>query len=190
MKISALTIRKILATLGLLMIVLPVMAFAQADPGGAPANPTGTSGSTAPANQDAGVSESELLYRFQYTNSTSGTTKIDAVNRLPQKDWKATLAGVIKMLLNISGGLTLLSFTVGGVMMVVSQGSGDLLEKGKRITWYSVIGLIIIAVSYALVIGVSEFQFFTPGAGGGGTQQNSTTTPAPASKPMSNPNTK
>jgi hypothetical protein len=176
------TIRKILATVALLWLIVPAVCLA--DPTD-PAVPAGgqTGGTPAPASQDAGVSADELFRRFTYTTTTTGT-KLGAVNALPQKDWKASLTAIIKILLNISGALTLLSFTVGGVMMIVSQGNGDLLEKGKRITYYSVAGLVIIAVSYAVVIGVSELQIFTPGAGGGGQQSTTSGTAAtPAAAP-------
>jgi hypothetical protein len=159
------TIRKILATLALIWIIIPALCFA---------------GQT--------VTENELFPEFKYTSTNNqgqattvdAGTKIGAVNALPKKDWQTTLAEVIKLLLNVSGGLTLLSFTVGGVMMIVSQGNGDLLEKGKKITYYSVAGLVIIAVSYAVVIGVSELQFFTPGAGGGGGNTPSGSASGPA----------
>jgi hypothetical protein len=179
------TIRKILATIALLWLIVPAVCLALPTDPAVPAGQTGGTPATPPASQDAGVSADELFQRFKYTTTTTGT-KLDAVNALPQKDWKATLTGIIKILLNISGALTLLSFTVGGVMMIVSQGNGDLLEKGKRITYYSVAGLVIIAVSYAVVIGVSELQIFTPGAGGGGQQSSSSTPAAPAAAPGEN----
>ncbi len=176
---TKITIRKILATIALLWLIVPAVCLADPTDPAVPAGSSGTTGSQAPASQDAGVSADELFQRFTYTTETTGT-KLDAVNNLPQKDWKASLTSIIKILLNISGALTLLSFTVGGVMMIVSQGNGDLLEKGKRITYYSVAGLVIIAVSYAVVIGVSELQIFTPGAGGGGQQSGSSAPAAPA----------
>lgn len=176
---TKITIRKILATIALLWLIVPAVCLADPTDPAVPAGSSGTTGSQTPASKDAGVSADELFKRFTYTTPTTGT-KLDAVNNLPQKDWKASLTSIIKILLNISGALTLLSFTVGGVMMIVSQGNGDLLEKGKRITYYSVAGLVIIAVSYAVVIGVSELQIFTPGAGGGGQQSGSSAPAAPA----------
>ena len=88
-------------------------------------------------------------------------TKLAAVNRLPNVPWQTALANIVKMLLNITGAITLVAFTVGGTMMVVSSGNTNMLEQGKKITMYSIAGLVIIAVSYALVIGVSELQIFT-----------------------------
>lgn len=182
-----------LLTMLVLALLLPAVTFAQAPP---PANPTGSgtsgTGSTGtPTSQDATVTANELLYQFNYKGTTPeqmAGTKIGAVNALPNTTWTKALAEIVKILLNISGALALLAFTVGGAMMVFSSGNGDLLEKGKKITVYAIEGLVIIAVSYALVIGVSELQIFpdsgdaTPAAGGSGQ-------PAPATPPGGAQNT-
>lgn len=163
--------------LGLFITLLMMPGLCLAGPNDAPtapppANPgtsdgSGTAGSTA-TNQDGAVTAEELLYQFKYKGidpAALAKTKIGAVNALPRATWTKTLGEIIKMLLNITGGLALLSFTVGGTMMVLSSGNGDLLEKGKKITIASIAGLVIIAVSYALVIGVSELQFLATGSG-------------------------
>jgi hypothetical protein len=195
MKTTSSKTRKILAILALFWVLIPTLCLAVEPTAPAPAN-SGNSGTTPPpAGQSSGgtVTENELFPQFNYKDTTAdyktadfSGTKLAAVNALPKKDWQSTLTGIIKILLNISGGLTLLSFTVGGVMMIVSQGSGDLLEKGKKVTYYSVAGLVIIAVSYALVIGVAEMQIVTPGAGGGSnntTGQTGEQTAAPSDTP-------
>jgi hypothetical protein len=196
---------KLLLSLAVGLLILPSICGATngAPP---PANPdppagsnTATGGSgTAPTSQDAPVTANELLYQFNYKDPADSTksaspeqmagTKIGAVNALPNTTWTKALAEIVKILLNISGALALLAFTVGGAMMVFSSGNGDLLEKGKKITVYAIEGLVIIAVSYALVIGVSELQIFpdsgdaTPAAGGSGQ-------PAPATPPAGSNNT-
>jgi len=186
------TFRKFLILLTAVWILIPAICLADGQTGGNV--PAPTSGSTPGSTPSGGagvagtVTVNELLPQFTYTNTSSvAGTKIGAVNALPHNDWRTTLTNIIKLLLNISGGLTLVSFTVGGVMMIISQGNGDLLNKGKQVTYYSIAGLIIIAVSYAVVIGVSELQFFTPGAGGGGGAQTSgspAATPAAGSTPI------
>ncbi len=89
--------------------------------------------------------------------------QIATVRSLPNKSWQQTLASVVTTLLNITGALALLAFTVGGVTMVIGSHKTETLEKGKKIVVYSLIGLVIIAVSYAIVIGVAELEFFTAG---------------------------
>ncbi len=89
-----------------------------------------------------------------------GTTgdQINYLRRLPGGDWKGILANIIKLILQITGSLTVISFTVGGVMMITSQGNEEKTTKGKNILLWSVLALIIIAVSYAIVLGITQLQ--------------------------------
>lgn len=117
-----------------------------------------------------------LFRKFEYTDGNNAGTKIGAVANLPDTPWQTALAEVIKILLNISGAVALIAFTAGGVMMVVSNGNSDTLDRGKKVVIYAIAGLVIIAVSYALVIGVSELQFFTPGTTSNQTSSDGSTT--------------
>lgn len=161
---------------------LPLVALAQTPSGG-----TGSTGGTTPPAPTGGanVTENQLFYQFNYAappgSDTTTGTKIGAVNALPNATWQKTLSSLVTILLNISGALTLLALTVGGVFMITAHGSTDMLDKGKKIILYSIAGLIVIAVSYAIVIGVSSLQFFTPGTPGTTTGGGApTTTPPPA----------
>ena len=169
------TLHKSIFSLLLGIIVLscamPLVALAgPTDPpaaaGTPPGSPTTSAGDTGVANP----TEDQLFYQFNYQQQggkdITSQTKIGAVNALPKDTWQQTLSNLVKTLLNISGSLTLVALTVGGVFMIIAHGSTDLLGKGKKILVYSIAGLIIIAVSYAIVIGVSELQFFTPGSTG------------------------
>jgi hypothetical protein len=119
----------------------------------------------------------DLFRKFEYTDGNNAGTKIGAVANLPDTPWQTALAGVIKILLNISGAVALVAFTAGGVMMIAANGNDDTLGRGKKVVIYAIAGLVIIAVSYALVIGVSELQFFTPGtASNQNTSDNGTST--------------
>lgn len=173
----SLTIRKILTGLGLLILFTPCLVLAEPAP-----NNTGTPTSTTP-QKDGQVTEAELFYNFNYKNANTDTTKIGAVNRIVStKTWQQVLADVIKILLNISGALALLALTLSGVMMISARGKADVFDKGKKILGYALAGLVIIAVSYAIVVGVSDLQFFTPGAGGGASSNtNSSASPSPSS---------
>lgn len=189
------TYAKMLLSLAVGLLILPSICVANngAPP---PANPDPPAGSSTAAggtgtatSQDAPVTANELLYQFNYKGTTPeqmAGTKIGAVNALPNTTWTKALAEIVKILLNISGALALLAFTVGGAMMVFSSGNGDLLEKGKKVTIYAIAGLIIIAVSYALVIGVSELQIFPDS---GGTPSAGSEQPAPATPPGGAQNT-
>jgi hypothetical protein len=170
----------------------------------------GSKGADTPAN-GGNPTVDELLPSFILTtkpadnkgNYTADTkamqgTKIGAVAALPKADWQTALGFAIRTMLNIAGGLTLLALTVGGAMMVLSGGQAALLDKGKKIVIYAIMGLIIMAVAYAVVIGVSELQFFpnaatsgspntaapaaaTPGATNGGGSAGTVPPPSPPS---------
>jgi hypothetical protein len=137
---------------------LPLVVVAQ-DTNAAPATPA-----PAATTNGANVTENELFQKINYKGGTPDKSKIAAVNSLPDATWQQTLSSLVKTLLNISGALTLIALTVGGVFMITAHGSTDMLDKGKKIVMYSIAGLVVIAVSYAVVIGVSELQFFTPGS--------------------------
>jgi len=87
-------------------------------------------------------------------------SKITLVGNLPRGDWKVLLANVIKLVLAITGSLAFAAFTYGGVMMVTAQGNDQQISKGKNILFYSVLALAIIAASYAIVLGITQLQFF------------------------------
>ena len=189
MKSKVTTIKLILSTLAVLVTLLPMLAFAQTPPpatatapvdtsvkkGGTPADVAPAADAAAATTGGTGIQKSgtpdELFYQFKYTNSTTTTSdgsNIGAVNAIASsQSWQSVLAMIIKNLLNISGGLALICFTIAGVLMVTSRGKPDMFEKGKKLLTAAIAGLIIISISYALVLGVSNLQFFTAGAGGG-----------------------
>lgn len=56
-----------------------------------------------------------------------------------------------KIILGISGSITLLFFVYGGVTFLTSSGSSERVTKGKQILINSVIGLVIILASYTII---------------------------------------
>lgn len=89
--------------------------------------------------------------------------KIDLVASLPQApqgSWTEILTGVIKLILGITGSLTLASFTWAGIQLVINQANEEKVTEAKKIMVWTIIALIIIATSYAIVLGVSQLQFF------------------------------
>jgi len=163
----------IITVLMLLTNITPV--FAQ--PSSTPTSQTPSTSTSQPpppaSNTKANVTKSSDLF----APVTSNNSSIQAVRKLipKSKSYVTIITSIIKILLNIAGALALLGFTIGGVLMIVgTQGQESLLKKGKDLVKATVFGLIVIAVSYALVLGVSELQFFSPGAGG--TSSSPTTT--------------
>jgi len=58
---------------------------------------------------------------------------------------------VANIFLQISGSLALGAFVVGGVMMIISGGNKENVQKGKQILLAAVVGLVIIFSSYLII---------------------------------------
>lgn len=106
------------------------------------------------------LATAQTLVPTVQTPNSSGTTKIALVENLPRAEWPVIIAGIVQIILGVVGSLTLIAFTVGGVMFVASQGNEEQISKAKKIIFWSIFALLIIAASYALVLGVSQLQFF------------------------------
>ncbi len=88
-------------------------------------------------------------------------TKIDYVQKLPSGSWQEILTGVIKFVLGITGTLAFISFSFAGILFVTARGEEDQLTKAKHLLIWSIAALGIIAVSYAIVLGISQLKFFS-----------------------------
>jgi len=63
-----------------------------------------------------------------------------------------TLIGrIIRGLIGISGVLALVMFIYGGIMWMTSAGNKDRVDKAQKTIIWSILGLILIFTSYALV---------------------------------------
>jgi hypothetical protein len=62
-----------------------------------------------------------------------------------------TAVKIASWLLGIAGSLTLLMFVYGGIMLLISGGSSERVGKGKTILTNSVIGLVIILLSFLII---------------------------------------
>ncbi|MCK5332395.1 hypothetical protein KAJ41_00860 [Candidatus Parcubacteria bacterium] len=68
------------------------------------------------------------------------------------KDIKDVLADTIKILLSWTGGIALLFLIIGGIIYITSGANPELQQKAKKAITYSVIGLMLILSSYAIII--------------------------------------
>lgn len=79
---------------------------------------------------------------------------------LPSGSWQAILAEVIKLVLSITGSLTFIALTYGGIMFLTARGKDEQITKAKEILTWSMLALVIIAISYAVVLGITQLTFF------------------------------
>jgi len=58
----------------------------------------------------------------------------------------------VKFVLPIIGGLALFMFVIGGVFWIISAGSSERVEKGKKIMVGAIIGIVIVLSAWLLII--------------------------------------
>ncbi|MDP3997025.1 MAG: hypothetical protein Q8P73_00790 [bacterium] len=87
-----------------------------------------------------------------FTNPLGSVTKIELF-----------LQNIINWLLGLVGLLALLALIWGGIMYVVSLGDDNRVQHAKKIIFWAIVGLIVIALSYTIIIELTEMlQIFTP----------------------------
>lgn len=108
------------------------------------------------------VSLDDLLPRagqFIGRPGTSQEGKIDLPGGGGQSFRDEIIPASITIMLSLAGSIAFIVFTVAGIMLIVSQGNEELHTKVKNIFIYAVIGLTLIALSYAIVYGIFTLRF-------------------------------
>ncbi len=77
-----------------------------------------------------------------------------------ESEWQVIIASVIRIILSISSILAFIAFTVGGVMMLASQGDDGMISKGKNILYLSTVALAVMALAFAIVTGITNLKIF------------------------------
>lgn len=86
------------------------------------------------------VSASPVLAQTALTNPLGSTT-----------DPNTVIANIIKVSLGVVGGLALVIFIYGGLLMLLSAGNPERVKHGRDALMWATIGLIIIFGSYGIV---------------------------------------
>lgn len=80
--------------------------------------------------------------------------------RLPTANLKTEITPkVIKIALALAGSISFGVFVYAGIMLVISQGNEEEITKFKNILIWSIVGLLVITTSYAIVRGVLQLVF-------------------------------
>ena len=72
-------------------------------------------------------------------------------NPLNTTDPNELIGNIIKTLLGVVGGIALIFFIYGGFMMLISGGSKDRVDTGRKTLLWATIGLLVVFGSYGLV---------------------------------------
>ncbi len=86
--------------------------------------------------------------------------EIKAVGDLPILPTQNIVGTAIRAILGWSMLFTIIALVVAGIFYLTSQGKEEELSKAKSVIIYLIIGMAIMAGSYGIVIGLSQFDFF------------------------------
>lgn len=95
-----------------------------------------------------------VVAHAQITNPLKGTC--DTINQC--------ILTVVDSVLGLAGILALAAIVYGGFLYITAAGNQDRIEAGKHAVFYSIVGLVVIALSYAIL----TFVFASLGGRGGG----------------------
>jgi hypothetical protein len=84
------------------------------------------------------------------TSSASGSL-VNIENPIGTDDFTELVTNLLGWLLGIAGALALLMFVWGGILYVTSAGDEQKAAKGKRIVTWTILGLIVILMSYSII---------------------------------------
>lgn len=82
---------------------------------------------------------------------------IQYVYNLPT-DFNTSATEVIKKILYLGAIICTIGFIAAGIFYIVSLDNEDNLNKAKNILIYILVGIAVISVSYAIVIGIAKIQ--------------------------------
>ena len=74
-----------------------------------------------------------------------------ALNNLPRANTEVTQNNIINYILYVAGILAVVMIIVSVLKMTMSAGDAGAVQKAKNTLIYSVIGLIIVILAYAIV---------------------------------------
>ncbi|KKQ67875.1 MAG: hypothetical protein US89_C0013G0045 [Candidatus Peregrinibacteria bacterium GW2011_GWF2_38_29] len=107
-----------------------------------------------PAQIDGVNTGKELEYLRSLPQADTITKDIEA------KTTATFYASATKLMMGLATILVVVGFFVAGVMYVTAQGNEEVTKKAVNIMMYTVVGVIIIAAAYGIVIGITKLKPF------------------------------
>ena len=93
------------------------------------------------------------------SQGSGGNEEIAAYNDLPDLSLAEFLSVGIRTILAWSMLLTIVALVVSGIFFLTAESKDEQIAKAKTIIVYLLIGLIIMASAYAIIVGLSRFNF-------------------------------
>lgn len=103
----------------------------------------------------------EEVFRKYRIDGRSEYNELNNVANLPDPDVTDLILQIIFIILRVSSILAFLALTISGIMFIISRGEGDtnMLEKAKKTIIFTVIGIVIIMMAYAIVFGITGITY-------------------------------
>ncbi len=117
-----------------------------------PTNTSTVNPGTSPVNTGGGASQANIPNNTPITNvpdydkSNGELTKLINTDNVPE-----FLASLVKFLLLLIAGLSVIVILIGAFRMAMSQGKSEALTAGKKTITWAIIGLVVALLSYSIV---------------------------------------
>ncbi|MBQ7802660.1 hypothetical protein IJ380_02255 [Candidatus Saccharibacteria bacterium] len=92
-----------------------------------------------------------MLDKLKIFGDGATANLVNALNRLPRNSAETTRTNVINYILYAAGLLAVVMIVVSGLKMTTSAGDAGAVSKAKSTLIYSIIGLILVILAYAIV---------------------------------------
>jgi len=93
-------------------------------------------------------------------NPNSHDELITNYQNLPQASLNDIIAVAIRTVLYLAGSLAVIGLLVVGTMFLAGTANEESINSAKKVLGYMGIGILILSVSYALITGIVQIDFF------------------------------
>lgn len=81
----------------------------------------------------------------------SAQAHVNIQNPIQATEFSGLAATIIRWLLTIVGGLSLLMLVYGGIVYITSGGDQQKVQQGKKIITWTIFGLLMVLMSYSIM---------------------------------------
>ena len=85
-------------------------------------------------------------------NSVIAQVSVNIDNPISANDFTKIIENTLLWVLGVTGSIALLAFIAGGVMYMMSAGDEQKITTAKKIFNFTIIGLILILLSYSIIV--------------------------------------